>query len=207
VTAKIAERQRRHESRVLGAPDVGSFHADRARLMESVGGEAQRVVETYDKAREAETIADQARTAVATAAAAGGAAVGLGTIVTIAATTVAADITGILLAGLLAAVGFLVIPARRRRAKIELQEKISALRVRLAAALRNEFERLREKSAERIANAVAPYSRFVKAEEDRWTAARTRLTALREQALALAQAIQPARQAYPPSPKARVGAP
>ena len=36
VTAMLAERQKKHESRVLGAPQIGSFHSDRARLMESV---------------------------------------------------------------------------------------------------------------------------------------------------------------------------
>ena len=56
---------------MLGAPDVGSFHTDRERLIDSVGREAQRVVDTYDKQREAAAIADQARVAVATAAAAG----------------------------------------------------------------------------------------------------------------------------------------
>jgi len=192
ITTKIAERQRRHESRVLGAPEIGSFHADRVRLMESVGGEAQRVVDSYDKEREAQTIADQARMAVATAAAAGGAALGLGTLITVAASTVAADITGILLAGVLAAVGFLVIPARRRRAKTDLQEKVGALRVRLTEALRGEFDRSRERGAERIANAVAPYARFVHAEETRWTDARSRLVTLRDRAASfLAELAQP----------------
>src|SRR5262245_43092585 len=77
VTAKLADRQRQHASRILGAPDVGSFHGDRERLVASVGWEAQRVVDTYDKKREGAALADQARIAVATAAAAGGAAVGL----------------------------------------------------------------------------------------------------------------------------------
>jgi len=180
MTTKLTERMRRHESRIIGAPEVGSFHADRARLVASVGGEAQRVVDSYDKQREAETIADQARLAVTAAAAAGGAALGLGTLVTIAASTVAADVTGVLLAGVLATIGFLVIPARRRHAKAELQEKMTALRARLATALRTEFERSREQSAERIASAIAPYSRFVKAEEVRWTEARRRLLSLRD---------------------------
>ena len=103
--AQLAERQRQHAPRVLGAPEVGTFHDDRARLIDSVGREAQRVVETYDKQREAGIIADQARIAVAAAAAAGGAAVGLGTLVTIAASTVAADVTGILLASVVARAG------------------------------------------------------------------------------------------------------
>src|SRR5207342_2423132 len=137
----------------------------------AVGRESQRIVDTYDKQREAEAIAEQARTAVTTAAAAGGAAVGLGTLVTLAATTAAADVTGILLASVVAALGFLVIPARRRKAKGELREKVSALRERLATALRAEFERAHTHNRQRLDDAVAPYSRFVRAEKERWTSA------------------------------------
>jgi hypothetical protein len=182
VTSSLAERRREHGSRVLGAPEVGTFHQDRARLIDSVGREAQRVVDTYDKQREAAAIADQARAAVTAAAAAGGAAVGLGTLVTIAASTAAADVTGILMASVIAAIGFLVIPARRKRAKAEMREKISALRGRLASALRTEFERAQESSAARIGQAVDPYSRFVRAEQGRWTEARSALATLRDRA-------------------------
>jgi ABC-type transport system involved in cytochrome bd biosynthesis fused ATPase/permease subunit len=154
------------------------------RLIDSVGREAQRVVESYDKQREAAAIADQARVAVTTAAAAGGAALGLGTIITVAASTAAADITGILMASLVATLGFLVIPARRRKAKAEMKEKVSALRTRLGTALRTEFEHAQAQSATRIANAVDPYSRFVRAEQTRWTEARSALAALRDRAAA-----------------------
>jgi small GTP-binding protein len=189
VTTRLAERNRQHGSRALGAPEVGTFHADRSRLIDSVGRETQRVVDTYDKRREAEAIADQARAAVTTAAAAGGAAVGLGTLVTIAATTAAGDVTGILMASVLAAVGFLVIPARRKRAKMEMREKVSALRERLAHALRAEFERAQQQSADRIATAVTPYSRFVRAEESRWSAARATLGGLRDRAASFRQQL------------------
>jgi small GTP-binding protein len=193
VTRKISERHREHASRVLGSPEVGSFHSDRSDLMDSVGREAQRVVNTYDKRREGEAIADQARIAVAAAAAAGGAAVGLGTIVTIAASTVAADITGILLAGVVLGVGFLIIPARRRRAKAILQEKIVALRVQLASALRAEFERAQEQSAHRLTDATGPYARFVRAEEQRWKDAQRTLATLRDRTTGiLAQLTRPA---------------
>jgi small GTP-binding protein len=184
VTSALAERASRGGSRVLGAPDIGTFHADRTRLIDAVGREAQRVVDTYDKQREAAAIAEQARAAVTTAAAAGGAAVGLGTLVTVAASTAAADVTGILLASVVAALGFLVIPARRRKAKLEMQEKVSALRARLAEALRTEFERAQALGRSRIDEAVAPYSRFVRAERERWADARGALTALRDRAAA-----------------------
>jgi len=192
VTEKLADRRRLHASRVLGASDVGSFHNDRARLIESVGREAQRVVETYDKRRESEAIADQARTAVAAAAAAGGAAVGLGTLVTVAASTVAADITGLLLASVVLGIGFLIIPARRRRAKAVLQEKIAALRLRLTAALRDQFDTAQEESHRRLADASAPYARFVRAEEERWSGARRRLADLRTRMSALLQDVSAA---------------
>jgi small GTP-binding protein len=182
ITARLAERTRDHGSRIIGAPDIGTFHADRSRLIESVGRESQRVVETYDKEREAAAIADQARAAVATAAAAGGAALSLGTVVTLAASTAAADVTGLLVASVVAALGFLVIPARRRKAKREMQQKISDLRERLARALRTEFDRALDQSAARIARAVDPYSRFVRAEQGRWTEARSALSALRDRA-------------------------
>ncbi len=184
VTARLAERHREHASRVLGAPDVGSFHNDRSRLIDSVGREAQRVVDTYDKSGEAEAIADQARTAVAASAAAGGAAVGLGTLVTIAASTVAADVTGILLASVVLGIGFLIIPARRRRANATLEEKVAALRASLETALRTEFERAQEQSRQRLGEAVAPYARFVRAEERRWSEAQRTLSALRERTVA-----------------------
>jgi small GTP-binding protein len=184
VTTQLAERTREREARTLGAPDVGSFHADRSRLIDSVGREAQRVVDTYDKQREAAMIADHARMAVTTAAAAGGAALGLGTLVTLAATTAAADVTGILMAGVIATVGLLVIPARRRKAKTEMREKVTALRERLSQALRTEFERAQEQSAQRIATAVEPYSRFVRAERTRWQEARDTLGRLRDRAAA-----------------------
>ena len=43
VTTRLAARNREHGSRVLGAPEVGTFHADRARLIDSAGREAQRL--------------------------------------------------------------------------------------------------------------------------------------------------------------------
>jgi small GTP-binding protein len=184
VTGTLAERQKTHAGRMLGAPDVGTFHNDRKRLIDSVGRETQRVVDTYDKRREAEAIADQARVAVATAAAAGGAALGLGTIITVAASTVAADVTGILLASVVLGVGFLILPHRRRKAKATLEEKVADLRRRLTTALRTEFDRARQQSTLRLNDAVAPYSRFVHAEERRWNEAQQTLGTLRDKTAA-----------------------
>jgi small GTP-binding protein len=179
VTSRLAARQREHGARILGSAEIGSFHEDRSRLLDSVGREAQRVVDGYDRRRESEQIADGARTAVAATAAVGAGAVGLGALVSVAATTAAADITGILMAGVVAALGFLIIPARRRKARAEMREKVSSLISQLGSALKAEFTRAQERSTQRFADAMGPYARFVRAERERWGARRSSLTALR----------------------------
>jgi hypothetical protein len=179
VSERLSARQREHGDRILGGADIGSFHEDRSRLLDSVGREAQRVVEGYDRRREAEAIANDARTAVAATAAVGAGALGLGALVSVAATTAAADITGFVMAGVMAALGFLIIPAKRRKARAEIRAKVSSLTDALRRALGSEFERAQERSARRFADAMGPYTRFVRAERERWDAHRSSLTALR----------------------------
>ena len=167
VTRHLAERRRQYRDRIVGDDAGSQFHYDRTRMIDAASREAQRVVESYDRRREAEALADGARNAVATAAAMGASALGLGTLVTVAATTAAADVTGILLASVLAAIGFFVLPAKRQRAKEEMRQKIAAVRSRLSAALREQFLKEIKRSADRIRESIAPYSRFVRAEGDK----------------------------------------
>jgi small GTP-binding protein len=166
VTKHLAERRQQHKGRIVGDDDPGRFHYDRNRLLESVRRESQRVVDTYDRRKEARELADGARNAVAAAAAVGAGALGLGTIVTVAATTAAADFTGILMASVIAAVGFFIIPAKRQQAKDQMRRKVSDVRARLAGALRDQFTKEIERSINRIRESIAPYSRFVRAEGD-----------------------------------------
>jgi small GTP-binding protein len=189
LSSKLADRLREHEGRILGTAEIGSFHSDRARLLESVGREAQRVVETYDRRREATAIADGARVAVAATAAMGAGALGLGALVAAVATTAAADFTGFLAASLIAALGLLVIPAKRRRARAEMREKVTALRARLVDALQTEFKAAGERGAQRLADGIAPYSRFVRAEQSRWTDVQSAMRAWREHANRLIAAV------------------
>lgn len=143
--------------------------------MESVGREAQRVVESYDKTREAEAIAEGAQLAVAASAAIEVGAIGLGTLIATLATTLAADVTGVLLASLVAVLGLFVIPARRRRTKAEMSAKIAALREQLVDSLRSQFDREIERSLQRIDEAIAPYTRFVRAERGKLLDTQTEL--------------------------------
>ena len=166
VTSHLAERRRQYRHRIVGE-DSGQFHYDRTRLIEGVGREAQRVVETYDKRHESQRLADETRNAVAAAAAAGAGALGLGTLVTLAATTAAADVTGIIMASVLAAIGFFILPAKRQKAKDEMTAKIAAVRQQLSEALHTQFNTEIGRSADRIRDGIAPYSRFIRAEGDK----------------------------------------
>ena len=181
VTSHLADRRRQHRDRIIGDPEVATFHIERARLIDSVGREAQRVVDSYDRNREAAALAESARNAVATAAAVGAGALGLGAVVTIVATTAVADVTGVLLAGVLGTLGLFVIPARRRKAKADLRTKITAMRETLARALGAQFERELRRSSERLADGIAPYSHFVRAEQQSLTSMRDELTGLQDE--------------------------
>ena len=160
----IAERRREHQERIVGDTTIGTFHYDRERLMDAVGNEARRAVESYDQAREAEEIAIGAQEAVAASAALEIGAVGLGAIVTALASTVAVDVTGIVLASVVAALGLFVIPARRRQAKKEMTEKVADMREKLTGSLKTQFTREIERSLQEINEAIAPYTRFIRAE-------------------------------------------
>lgn len=175
VTEYLAERRREHQSRIVGDPGAGSFHYDRERLIEAVGREAMRVVETYDREQESEALAQAAQMAVAASAAVEVGAVGLGTIITILATTLAVDVTGVLMAGAVAALGLFIIPTRRRKAKADLSAKVADLRQRLIHSLQSQFDHEIERSLQRINEAIAPYTRFVRAEREKMMSAQAAL--------------------------------
>ena len=175
ISEHLAERRREHKERIVGDFSVGSFHYDRERLIEGVGREAQRVVETYDKHTEAEMLASGTRNAVAATTAIEIGAVGLGTLVATLATTAAMDVTGILLASVMAALGLLIIPTRRKQAKQILRDKMSAMRSQLVQALETHFSREIDRGLQHINEAIAPYTRFVRAEGEKLNVAQVEL--------------------------------
>lgn len=180
VTERIGRRQAEHADRMVGHV-VGAFDYDRARLLESVGRAAQNAVEQYDHEREAHRLAESVRMAVAGTALIEVSALGLGALVMLLATTTLADVTGLLTAGLVATLGLFVIPARRREAKAELRRKIGEVRHQLMAALTRQFDYELEHSVQRIREAIAPYTRFVRAEQTRLSDTHTHLLGISQQ--------------------------
>jgi small GTP-binding protein len=190
VTDYLAERRREHQSRIVGDPGASTFHYDRERLVDTVSREALRVVETYDRAQEAAAIASDAQAAVAASAAVEVGAVGLGALVTILATTLAIDVTGILLASAMAVLGVFIIPARRRQAKTDMRDKVTEMRKRLVQSLEDQFGREIERSLQRINEAIAPYTRFIRAEQDRMDGGKTALADISRRAEQLKSQVQ-----------------
>ncbi len=167
-------RARDHAGRMIGQVD-DRFEYDRRRLLDAVWGEAQRAIEGYDAAAEAQRLAGSVRDAVAQTALLQVGAVGLGTIVAILASTTVADVTGILAAGALSVLGLFVLPARRARARADLARKVTVLRGELTSALEPAFERERDRSQQKIREAIAPWARFVRTEKERLEEARDAL--------------------------------
>jgi hypothetical protein len=180
VTDHLAKRRDQHADRIVGRAGA-AFDYDRNRLLDSVGREAQRTMESYDKDAESTRLAESVQAAVAGTALVGVGAIGLGALLTHIAVTAAADVTGILAAGMVAALGLLILPHRRQKAKAELKLTIEVLRTQLMTALSGQFEREIGRSLSRIDDAVAPYTRFVRAERDHLTATQTAVQTLADE--------------------------
>ena len=177
VSEHVTRRAHTHEGRLIGGETSG-FQYDRRRLIENVGGAANRAVDSYDREREAAAMADGVRTAVAGAALAQAGAIGLGAMVAALATTTAADVTGIVAAGVVAVLGFFVIPSKRKHAKSQLRDRIERMRTELMSGLRGQFAKEVDRSVRGVLDAVAPYTRFVRAESERLTSVDRELDAI-----------------------------
>ena len=180
VMDRLARRQLEHADRLVGQIG-GAFDYDRARLLDSVGRAAQDAVESYDHEYEASRLAESVRMAVAGTALVEVSAIGLGALVMVLATTTLADVTGLLTATLVAALGLFVIPARRREAKQELRHKIGDVREQLMTTLTGQFDVEMERSVQRMNEAIAPYTRFIRGEQERLGDTRTRLSDICQQ--------------------------
>jgi small GTP-binding protein len=188
ITSHIAEGRQKHKGRMVG--DISNFIYDRERLITSIRDEATRVIDSYDKTREADEIARRSQNAVAATAAISAGAVGLGTLVTILATTMATDITGILLAGVMAALGLFIIPTRRRNAKKEMRQKVKSMRDQLTTSLTEHFSHEISRSLQEIKDTITPYTRFVRSENEKNQEAHQKLKSYLTEIIQLSNEIE-----------------
>jgi small GTP-binding protein len=179
VADHMSRRRDSHQERIVGdsAPREGTLAFDRQRLIDSIGRSTRQAVESYDREREAADLAAAARTAVVNAGLAGVGA-SLGVIIAIVAHTAFLDFTGIIAGVAAAALGLLILPARKRKAKAEFATKLSELRHKLVDNLEQQFDREMRRSTQRIEDTIAPFDRFVRAERERLEAQQETLTEL-----------------------------
>jgi small GTP-binding protein len=181
VAEHMAQRKEAHDNRVVGqsGPKEGTLAYDRARLVSSIGAATQQAVDTYDKEKESAAMAEMARSAVIGTGLAGAAgAAGLGIAISSGLQLILLDVTGVVAGIAFATLGALILPARRRKAKRELEEKLAALRQKLVGGLTEQFTREMGRGAQRIEDTIAPFARFVRAENDKITAQRDGLVEL-----------------------------
>jgi small GTP-binding protein len=181
-------RQAKYDEQLIG--EVGdSFEYNRGQLLQSVGKTAQGVVQRYDRERESELLATSIQGAVAQTAAVEVGAVGIGAVVVALATTRFVDATGIIAAAIIAGYGLFILPNRRRKARDEFREKTDSLRERLGEVVRRQFDAELNRSVERMREAIAPYTRFVRTEHARMSRAREDLAALEAETTSLRDEI------------------
>jgi hypothetical protein len=170
-------RQARYDERLIG--EVGDrFEYNRGQLLQSVGKNATGVVQRYDRDRESEQLAASIQGAVAQTAALEVGAVGIGAVVVALATTRFLDATGVIAAAIIAGYGLFVLPNRRRKARREFREKTDSLRKRLGEVISRQFDAELSRSVERMRDAIAPYTRFVRTEHARMTEASSTLSGI-----------------------------
>jgi small GTP-binding protein len=154
-------RLQSYEGQMVG--EVSSqFRYDRRALLDSVTKRARDEVDRYDPDRAGYDLSQSVRNAVAQVAVAEAGAIGLGALVVAAASTVAVDITGIFAASMLAGIGLVILPRKRKQAREEFRRRSNELEQRLIEVMSEQFEIELQRSVQRIESALAPYTRFVR---------------------------------------------
>jgi len=179
VMAYVQRRRALHTEHIVGE-GIEPREMRRRELIDTMGKTVQRIVDTYDRDREASELAAHVETAVAQTALLEVGAVGLGALVTAAVLSSSLDITGILAAGTLAIVGFFVIPYKRKQAKDSFKEKMTNLRENLLDTLTTQFTRESQSAVVRLKEGITPYIRYVHTERERIEKSETTLAKLRQ---------------------------
>ncbi|MFN8487330.1 MAG: dynamin family protein [Caldilineaceae bacterium] len=162
----LNRRASQHVDRMVGQVG-GDFELNRQSLLASVGRDAQHVVESYDREAESLKLAQEVQRALIQTAAVEVGALGLGALLVAILHTTLLDVTGILGASAVAALGLYVLPYRRSKIKEDLRQRINRLREQLSAAMTRQFEKELNDSLHRLRDGIAPYTRFVRVEGEK----------------------------------------
>ena len=165
------------------------FDFSRRALLQEVARTARTVVQGYDRDSEAAKLSEGLRDSVVQATVVSASGIGLGAIIVAATTIAALDITGILTGILLIGAGVYIIPAKRTRAKRDFNSKMDELRARLHQAMSEQFRKELNNSSNRVIESIAPYTRFVRAEQERTNSALSQIASMENETLRINQAV------------------
>jgi small GTP-binding protein len=172
----------RREEKMVGS--IGQqFDYNRRALLQSVAQTVNGVITTYNPQAETRQLSRDMRNTVAQIAIAGVSGIGVGALVaTVVGGTLIADFTGLVTGTVLIGLGLGILPLRRKHAQQNFDAKMEELLRRLHQALSEQFHKELSNSIQRIKDTLAPYTRFVRTEQEK-------TTAIREQARQLAEGI------------------
>jgi small GTP-binding protein len=172
----------RREEKMVGS--VGrQFDYNRRVLLQSVAQTVNGVITTYNPQAETRQLSLDMRNTVAQMAVAGVGGIGLGALIaTVVGGTLAADFTGLVAGTVLIGLGLGILPLKRERAQQNFDAKMEELQRRLHQTLLEQFHKELSNSIQRIKDTLAPYTRFVRAEQEK-------INTIREQAGQLAEGI------------------
>lgn len=185
----MARRATHHADKIVGQV-ASDFEFNRQNMLASVGREAQDVVNSYDREAESLKLAQEVQKAIIQTAALEVGALGLGALLVAVLHTTLLDVTGIIGASAVAALGFYVLPYRRNKVKQELRTRINVLRGQLESALERQFEEELTTSIQRIHEAIAPYTRFVRVEREKLERIEADLQTARVEVTVLRQGVK-----------------
>jgi small GTP-binding protein len=165
-TASIVGAPGSEDEQVVGA--IGAtFDYSRRTILRRVSHAAEHDLATYDRDAEAAQLSATLQGAVAQTAVAGAGAIGLGVGLALLVGTAAADFTGVVAGIVLASLGLGILPLHRRRARAQFDARVEELRARLETTLRDQFRKEMDGGEQRLQEALAPYTRFVRVERER----------------------------------------
>ncbi|MEM1114922.1 MAG: dynamin family protein [Bacteroidota bacterium] len=141
------------------ATAAGGFLYDRDEVLRDVLREARRTIDQYDMSEEARRLLENARSALTVG---GATAVGVGALAVVLIAATAFDVTGgVIAAGALATLGFVVLPVQRRRAVRDFSERVEAFRVDLRGGLDRELTREADEAVAKVRTLVEPVEAVV----------------------------------------------
>ncbi|GEM_PF-1098670 len=160
---QIEQRKTRFPGSGLDTPD----RMERAALLQKMQSSIDEMLTKMQTDIAADIAVRHVQTAMTTALAIEVSAIGLGAALTIAATTVATDILGIVAAFWVGIAGFLVLPYYRKKSQQEFNEQITEIENKLINSLEKELNHEVQAQFKQMDQAISPFRSFVQNALDR----------------------------------------